>query len=1240
MAELRNYLHAAVPAPLMEDGVAVVDLREYIAKIDRVYATQRYDDADAPLLYVRIQIGKATCSALIDCGATPNYINQDFMTRAGLGRRVRRKSQPTQVTLADGRTHKSIDRCIDSVPVYFAPLAHEAVSFDILDTKFDMILGMSWLRSEDHPVNLYLRTVHVRDRNGVLVLCTVPPPHPSICCHVVSTASIRNSIARNDVEEMGICFLHALPPPDEPAAEQPPDPRIVQLLDSYGDVFEAPTGIIPNRPIRHEIILEDGAVPPRRYIYRMSEEELEVLRTQLDDLIDKGWIRPSYSPYGAPVLFVRKKNKELRLCIDYRKVNAQTIKNAGPIPRIDDFLERLGGANKSSIRPLASKIKAIQDWSEPANTMEVRSFMGLVGYYQRFIGGYTRIAAPLSRLQSPQVPFQFTDEVRSSFHKLKTTLLLAPVLSIYDPTLPTRVTTDASGYGMGAVLEQHDGVDWHPVEYFSQKVPPINSVDDARKKELLAFITVLKRWRHFLLGRRRFTWVTDNNPLTYYTTQDTVSSTIARWMYFIDQFDFTPKHIPGLSNRAADALSRRSDLCAVTHHAFSCIFDDLPFPRTADIDAACSPASVRKYRDLLAKARANMQKAQVRMQQQANRRRVPCPIRGGDLVWVSTEEFALEQDVSRKLLPKWFGPWPVTSAAGDEPDGPSFVIDIPPHLTVHPVFHASKLATYTPAKSIDFPGQRSSDPPSMDGHQEVDRVITHRKHDNKPMKYKVTFKWCDPDDTLWISRAALRASAPDIYAHYEKKRLATEAAQPPTRTSVPPSTRQLRPRRQVSDETNVVVDRCTERGVEGSSRSNRDKAAYIDVSEAYDHPLIKFHLQDKYFEKCEEWYEYNAANEIHEREQCLHESQPKLRYGVEGKVPSDFALKRDELLQMLKKEEEEVNALRNAFMKVELNARGMVESFIEAKRSEEVKDSSVSDVGVVKKEADAAEEMDKEFKRLIQSFITNDLLDEVCQLSTRVQPHLSRECEDLRRRLEEPESGVRKILLRGALPSVDASFASDLFDIPSIATLEDLPKTRLIAMLKLLQNIGSELVHRNVLLEVQNTMKFPVSDNQLRGTMITLGHLYKQTREELMDLLFKDIFPDRCDEGFTNGTVRHYREQLYTLRILLANVIDAHSPMQFMKEIEDVKMELNALASINKEHETRLHEVLLALIEALKRPCRKCGRLLSHLRRGDHNMFNDLAVVRRKCDNTTNLYLDGDAIVDERQQFAMEERRR
>ncbi|GBG69736.1 hypothetical protein CBR_g4567 [Chara braunii] len=353
VANLRSYLHTTVPAPLTDDGVAVVDLRSYLAKIDREYATQRYAETDAPLLYIRIQIGKATFSALIDCGASRNFMSQAFMARAGLGPCVRRKTQPAQVTLADSPTQKSIDRCVDNVPVYFAPLACEPVSFDILDTKFDMILGMSWLRSADHSVNFHDRTVHIRDRNRVLVPCTVATPHTSIACHVVSVARIRDAIARNDVEEMSLVFLHALPSPDGPAAS-PPDPCISHLLDEYRNIFEVPTVTVPDRPVRHGITLEVGAVPPRGCIYHMSEEELQVLRAQLDDLLDKGWIRPSCSPYGAPVIFVRKKNKDLRLCIDYRKLNAQTVKNADPLPRIDDLLERLGGATYFSKLDLKS----------------------------------------------------------------------------------------------------------------------------------------------------------------------------------------------------------------------------------------------------------------------------------------------------------------------------------------------------------------------------------------------------------------------------------------------------------------------------------------------------------------------------------------------------------------------------------------------------------------------------------------------------------------------------------------------------------------------------------------------------------------------------------------------------------------------------------------------------------------------------------------------------------------------
>ncbi|GBG65510.1 hypothetical protein CBR_g51104 [Chara braunii] len=418
----------------------------------------------------------------------------------------------------------------------------------------------------------------------------------------------------------------AAPTKAEEAADRRPTPfpRVVRLLDEFADIFQSPTVVVSDRSISHEIILEVGVVPPKGCIYRMSKEALTVLRAQLDDLLDKGWIRPSSSLYGAPVLSVRKKNKDLRLCIDYLKLNVQTVKNVGPLPRIDDLLERLGGAKYFSkldlksgyhpisiclndryksafktryvqfewvvmpfgltnapttfqavmtneframldrfvlvylddilvysrtledhlahlrrvletlhrpkykanrdecefvrqemeylghfvtpegISPLSDKIQAIQEWSKPQNVIDVRSFLGLVGHYQRFIKGYSKIVAHLTKLQCEDRSFDFGEDARVSFLALKVALLSAEVLRIYNLLLSTRVTTDALGYGIGAVLEQHDGVDWHPTEYFSKKVHAVHLIDDAWKKELLAFVHTLKWWRYFLLGRSQF----------------------------------------------------------------------------------------------------------------------------------------------------------------------------------------------------------------------------------------------------------------------------------------------------------------------------------------------------------------------------------------------------------------------------------------------------------------------------------------------------------------------------------------------------------------------------------------------------------------------------------------------------------------------------------------------------------------------------------------------------------------
>ncbi|GBG89812.1 hypothetical protein CBR_g49663 [Chara braunii] len=422
---------------------------------------------------------------------------------------------------------------------------------------FDIILGMPGLASVDHTVNFHRRTLTVRDAFSVEVSCTIPLPHPSIRCQVVTAKSFWATCAYEQPDEIGLCFLWTVAVADSSPTNLSSDPRVVRLLDEFTDIFESPTGVVPDRPISHEITLEAGAVPPKGCIYRMSEEELTVLRTQLDDLLDKGWIRPSSSPYGVPVLFVRKKNKDLRLCIDYRKLNVQTVKNAGPLPRIDDLLERLGGVKYFSKLDLKSGYHQIS----------IRSNDHYKSAFKTRYGHFEWVVMPCGLTNAPTT-FQaaMTNEFRAMLDRF--------VLVYLDNIL----VHNASGYGIGVVLEQHDSVDEHPVEYFSKKVPVMHSIDDARKKELLAFVHTLKRWRHFLLGRSQFRWVMNNNPLVFYKTQDTVNSTI-------DQFDFFPDHIPGKSNRFADALSRRPDHCTAVYSTFE-IDDNLwdSFTRGYQVD--------------------------------------------------------------------------------------------------------------------------------------------------------------------------------------------------------------------------------------------------------------------------------------------------------------------------------------------------------------------------------------------------------------------------------------------------------------------------------------------------------------------------------------------------------------------------------------------------------------------------------------------------------------------------------
>ena len=170
-------------------------------------------------------------------------------------------------------------------------------------------------------------------------------------------------------------------------------PELTYILDKYQDVFpsDLPKGLPPERQLGHTIPLVEGAKPTFRPLYRLSPKEHEEVRKQVADLLSKGWIEPSKSPFGSPILFVQKKDGTLRMCVDYRALNKQTVKNRYALPRIDDLMDQLVGAKYFSSLDLAQRYHQIR--MTPSHVAKT-TFRTPVGHYEYLVMPFGLTNAP------------------------------------------------------------------------------------------------------------------------------------------------------------------------------------------------------------------------------------------------------------------------------------------------------------------------------------------------------------------------------------------------------------------------------------------------------------------------------------------------------------------------------------------------------------------------------------------------------------------------------------------------------------------------------------------------------------------------------------------------------------------------------------------------------------------------------------------------------------------------------
>nr|GEW29414.1 hypothetical protein [Tanacetum cinerariifolium] len=307
----------------------------------------------------------------------------------------------------------------------------------------------------------------------------------------------------------------------------------------------------------------------------------DVIKKEVEKLLGAGLIYPiSDSPWVSPVHCVPKNDgftvvaneeNELiptrwvtgwRVCIDYRKLNEATRKDHFPLPFMDQMLERLAGNEYycfldgfSGIEVNKAKINVIAKLPHPTTVKGVRSFLGHVGFYRRFIKDFSKISRPMTHLLEKDTLFVFFEDCIKAFQTLKKKLTEAPILIAPNWDLPFELMCDASDFAIGAVLGQRHKKHFRLIHYASKTMTGAESNYTTTEKEMLAVVYAFEKFRSYLIMNKCIVH-TNHSALKYLFAKKDAKAKLLRWVLLLQELDFDVIDTKGAENLAADHLSR------------------------------------------------------------------------------------------------------------------------------------------------------------------------------------------------------------------------------------------------------------------------------------------------------------------------------------------------------------------------------------------------------------------------------------------------------------------------------------------------------------------------------------------------------------------------------------------------------------------------------------------------------------------------------------------------------------